>query len=1041
MNENVSKDFLWRRLLEDFGDIVVGLPVLLALVVLGLMILFKREQRFRGMFVPFLVVIIGSAIYVPLALSFKPIFSWWVVLAPLLLVALVYVALMYVKDAHSIHPVMAGFLGLLRCAVYAILAFVFLLPGCQTYDRTESYSKSVFLFDVSASTLAKDGTPEIGQDPALLPSRQDLVIEMLAGKAAVMQKVLAKSPVTAYRFGGIVDEDNVVNLKEGELWTKEQWVAWLKPDKNAIVVNEKLSPEEQLKDRIKQADRIDSLTQYTNLPGAALQVAKLEASNLVQALVIFSDGQSNVGSDEAAREFVARVTNPRKPVPVYTVGVGEYRQPASIRIEELQVPETARPDDKFLVRVPVVGAGLADEAFDVALEAIRIEDALGKPVVGEKVYVLDVKKGVFKGAGDHPLDTVEFEIDMQAVTGVKSLDDKAGLLEGTWQFTARVPRHPREAFAKKEHVSEPPGRVLVQKKKLRILLFASGPSREYQFVRTLLYREVIEKRVEMSVLLQTGRDEKNIDQDVEAERLLSRFPDHLGAGAKEKNMSLTDYDVIIAFDPDWTQLDSSQLKMLKDWVGTYAGGVVFVAGPVHSYILARPGGRDDISFLQTIYPVVLKDSRLHVMLHDASRPYPLGFTPAAKLFDFLKLDETAESPTAGWDGFFWGSAKAPEPGKDVRPVRGVYNYYPVDRIKPASTVVATFDGPDSSRINDGKDLQPYIVTMPYGSGKSVYISSSETWRLRTFKESFHERFWIKLARFVSAGTTPQKKFGWFALAKNHHVGVIALEAQLKGEDLLPMSRDARPTVFVVKLGDEKFKPLTIDLKAKPTGGDWTGWFSGSVKIADEGEYEFSVPIPGTNEAVTRRLSVSRPNMEMANLKHNHGALFQLATDAKPVLDRLNQETRKEVEYTLARPVGEDAKEDGKESRRLFFLLPNADSVPKCLVRVEPKSEDVKGRLEDLWDQGLDSGWNVNAYYLAMLVPALVGLLGAGVLLLMGQVKVAGFFMGGALLLSVGVLLFGSADWPVLPVNFSFVLITVVTLLSIEWLTRKLLKLA
>jgi hypothetical protein len=33
------------------------------------------------------------------------------------------------------------------------------------------------------------------------------------------------------------------------------------------------------------------------------------------------------------------------------------------------------------------------------------------------------------------------------------------------------------------------------------------------------------------------------------------------------------------------------------------------------------------------------------------------------------------------------------------------------------------------------------------------------------------------------------------------------------------------------------------------------------------------------------------------------------------------------------------------------------------------------------------------------------------------------------------------EWPVLPVHFSYVLIVVVTLLSVEWLTRKLLKLA
>ena len=42
--------------------------------------------------------------YLPLALVFKPYFSWWVILVPLLLVALVYVVLMYLKDAQTIAP-------------------------------------------------------------------------------------------------------------------------------------------------------------------------------------------------------------------------------------------------------------------------------------------------------------------------------------------------------------------------------------------------------------------------------------------------------------------------------------------------------------------------------------------------------------------------------------------------------------------------------------------------------------------------------------------------------------------------------------------------------------------------------------------------------------------------------------------------------------------------------------------------------------------------------------------------------------------------
>jgi hypothetical protein len=1041
---NPDSEFLFRRTSESFSELVLGVPVLFAFGVLGLVVLSRREHRFAGMLVPFVAVTVVSLVYIPLARALMPFFSWWVILVPVLLVALVYVVLMYIKDSQTIAPGWAAFLGLLRCAVYAILAFVFLLPGCQRYDKSEFPSKVIFLFDVSGSMNAVDDFPEPGQDPGALPTRQDKVIGLLTSKAALVQKVLHKSPITAYRFGSVADENDVVNLQEGQTWTAADWASWLKPNKKSIKVDTNKPEEDQLKERAKQSDLMDALVGGTNVGGAALQVAKAESASFIQAIVIFSDGQSNVGSDDAVKEFLARVNNDKRKIHVFTVGVGEYRQPASIRIDDLQAPETARPDDKFPVRVPVVGTGLQDEEFDVTLEATRVEDGSGRPVVGERSYALGPKKGKFKGGGDHPNDTVEFEIDIQALKAIKSVDDSNSDLEGTWQFVAKVPRHAREAFAAPEHVSQPPTRVLVQKKKLRVLLFAGSPGRDYQFVRTLLYREVVDKRIDMSVFLQTGRED-HVDQDVESERLLAHFPDTLGP-SKEKYMSLSDYDVIVAFDADWTALDVGQLKMIKDWVGTHAGGVIFVAGPMHTFHLARPGGLD-LSSLLTIFPVVLRDSRLHNVGigHDPTRPYTLGFGPAAKLYDFLKLDETGDGPTAGWNDFFWGKGKvAPEPGKNIRPQRGFFNYYPVDRLKPASIVLATFEGPENSRINDGKDPQPYMVTMPFGNGKTLYIGSAESYRLRSMPkgESFHERFWIKMCRFVAAGTTLQKKYGRILLGRTVPTGDIPFEAQIKGEDLQPLAQDSRPAVYVKKMGELDAKPATFDLKAKPTQGDWQGWFAGKYTIREPGEYEFKIPIAGTSETLSHRLTVRKPNLEMDNLRHNHGALYQIATDATPVLDRLTGPVREQVKNALGRPTSEESKDSyGRDTSRLFFPLTSADRIPSCLKVVPPDRQSTKGSLKDLWDEGYQSGWEIGAYQLAMIIPVIVGLLGACILLVLRQFWGAGAFLGAALLITGVVALFGDPSWVKLDVDVSFVLVVAVTLLSIEWLTRKLLKLA
>lgn len=1048
-----EQEFVLRRTAESFPDWVIGVPVVFAFLVLLLVALFRRERGWAGLLWGFVGVAVGSAAYVALALVLKPQFSWFVVLVPILLVALVYAGFMYYKDAQSINPYWAAFLGLLRCTVYAILAFVFLLPGCQTYDTSETHAKVLLLFDVSDSMRTIDDIPSIGQDPATLPSRQDKVIHFLsnrAGKggqprAAFLDRLLHKTPANLYRFGVLADDLDVRKLEDGKVLTAEELKDWLKPDRKKIVVPEKLPPEEQAKLRAKLNDLYEGLTGGTNVGGSALQVAKQEAGSFLQAIILFSDGQSNVGSDEAVKEFLARVGNPKRKVQVYTVGVGEYRQPVSIKVEDLQVPETARPDDKFPVRVPVVGSGLQDKEFDVWLDLVRVKDKDAKPVQEQKI-TLGPKKGKFKGGGDFPSDQVEFEIDLQELKKVKAESDEGGVLEGTWQFTARVPRAEREAFAKKEHESDPPAQVLVQKRKLRVLLFAGGPSREYQFLRTLLYREVQEKRAELSVYLQTGKEDE-VDQDVEKDRLLTHFPDRRGPDSPtDKYSSLNEYDVVIAVDPDWTALETKQLKLLEEWVGQDAGGVVFVAGPVHTFHLARPGGVD-ISPLMTIFPVTLKDSRLHGLGigHDASRPYLLNFSKAAKLFDFLKLEDEGDSPLAGWQKFFWRD-EAPEGGKDARPVRGVFNYYPVEKVKPATTVVATFAGPAHSRINDGKDEQPFMAMMRYGSGKTFYLGSPETWRLRMASEGYHQRFWVKLTRFMAAGSTPQKRYGEIYLAQNATVGTISFEARLKGSNLQPLPRDARPGGTIKRPADFDPKldvetPEKFELRPKNLTGEWGGVFVGSVKIKTPGEYEFRVPVPNTSETITRRLVVRKPNLELDNVRHNHAALYQLASDARDVLNRLDAETRREIERLLQPPAGEDVKLSGEGAGRLFFTLSNADAITRCLQQVPPKKESVKGALNDLWDEGWGSGYQMSAYYLGMLVPAVVGLLALAILLFLGSYTGAIFAVVATVVVVLGVFVLGDPDWVYLPLDMSFVLAVVVGLLSVEWLTRKLLKLA
>jgi RNA polymerase sigma factor (sigma-70 family) len=289
------------------------------------------------------------------------------------------------------------------------------------------------------------------------------------------------------------------------------------------------------------------------------------------------------------------------------------------------------------------------------------------------------------------------------------------------------------------------------KKPLRVLLFASGPSREYQFLRTLLVREMDKRRAEVSIHLQLapGISERKtgVVQDVPPERLLSTFPTRLEGGDKDDKLyALDQYDVIVAFDPDWTKVAKTSLEQLEKWVRVHKGGLIVVAGPLHALDLVRPNQRKKLKPVIDLYPVRLHDPRLDNAEIDASQPHALSFPGAGAGKSFLKLDPEGRDPLAGWPEFFFGKACADWKTTDDRPIGGFFQCYPIEGVKPKATVIARMRAPNDSPLAG----QPFLVTMPYERGVVVYLGSGETWRMRQFDQNAHARFWMNLMRYVSS---------------------------------------------------------------------------------------------------------------------------------------------------------------------------------------------------------------------------------------------------------------------------------------------------
>src|SRR5262249_7734401 len=517
------------------------------------------------------------------------------------------------------------------------------------------------------------------------------------------------------------------------------------------------------------------------------------------------------------------------------------------------------------------------------------------------------------------------------------------------KFRVRVPTDPREGLVDKKFHESERSPLKVIKKPVRVLLMAAAANRDYQFVRTLLVRETEKKRLELAVYLQLPpgaiKRRAGVVQDVPPERLLPIFPDNLGK-KKGDLLDLASYDVIVAFDPDWNQLTIDQVANIKKWADK-GGGLVLIGGHINTVELIKPReGADAERYkpIQELLPVVLDDRREFVE-RDTGKPFALDFENATPGLEFLHLDEELDETKfkEDWKAFFYGV------GKDAtaEAQRGFYNFYPVMKVKPGSLVVARY-GDATQKLKDGT-LMPYIVMNPDQLSRSVWIGSAETWRLREYREEFHERFWTKLVRYAAAkskggalsGIRPE-------MARIHVVNrPIAAEAKIDGRDggrVTARDKENLPRITLTMPPGVDEKEVKQPIFMNPRPGARDGWFSGNFIVRSPGEYELTIKVPkqkgeDSEQSVTQKFLVKEANPELDNTRPDFARMYRLASDADEVLVRMLDADRNELKRRLARPKIQDAdekKEDKEETRddkmKLYFDLGNASLIPTCMIQ-------------------------------------------------------------------------------------------------------------
>lgn len=559
----------------------------------------------------------------------------------------------------------------------------------------------------------------------------------------------------------------------------------------------------------------------THLGDAVRHVLSRHDAATLAGIVVMTDGQTNGGAPAVSAAGLAA----RSGVTIYPLGLGSSEAPVNVRIVDLDAPRRVYPGDKFSLSAVLQASGSEDLTVQVQLldgpDASADGEGESGASPGEVIDSREVRLAV-----DGTLTAVPFELEPEAV--------------GRRRLAVRIVAPPGDQNQADDMRD---ARYEVVARKLRVLAIAGGPTREYRFVRNLLYRD---DSTRLDVWLQTGQP--GMSQDADGQ--LSEFPDT----AEE----LFQYDAIIGFDVDWLQLDAADLDLMDRWLSEQAGGLVLVAGPV--YMPQWSARRTDprVAKLASFFPVNLGTSNplLRGGRSGGDTQWPLEFTPEALRTEFLWVTDEPQSSFEAWEQ-----------------MGGVYDFVGVKDAKPAAKVYAYFSDPTTA-IND--EYPVFMASQFFGAGRVFFQASGEMWRLRGVDDALFDNYYTKLLRWVSEGR----------LLRDSNRGLLLVDR--------PRAMVGETVIVRAVLTDDQFEPLDVpaveaDLLAPdgriekirllPLPGEpRAGTYGGRFVVRQAGSYELRLTLGNAleEEVLRQSVQVRLPTLELERPRRNDDDLQAVA---------------------------------------------------------------------------------------------------------------------------------------------------------------------
>lgn len=533
----------------------------------------------------------------------------------------------------------------------------------------------------------------------------------------------------------------------------------------------------------------------------------------LSGIIVISDGGSNAGVDPESAVELARSAKTR----LITVGTGSTEQPVNLQVASLQAPSDVHIGDTFELAAFIQGQGFAGRRARVELLS-KPEDVDGSPTQVASREVTLGEDGV-------PIRVPFEELPQQA---------------GSFEYFVRV-SPATSTLELSDDDNERRKSVNVVDRKTRVLLMAGGPMRDYRFVRDMLYRH---NAVQADVWLQSSDAAGAVSQ--EANQILISFPD--------KKEDLYEYDVLLAFDPDWELLSEEQLELVAEWVFSQAGGIVMVAGDVY---MPDTASARKLEKLRELIPVVPNSFTIDLGPDRAvTTPSPFDFTREGREAGFLQLSDDPVESANTWREF-----------------TGVYSCYPTSGAKAGATVYAHFSDP----LQTTSYGQPILLASQYyGAGRVLYLGSPEMWRLRAIDEEYYERFWTRSIREVGQARLKRgNNRGTIILERNQYVlgQTVRIRTQLVDPQFNPLTAESIEVEVYDPQGRPKIPPLKM-LRDKTREGQYVGNF----RVSTAGTWKVDVPVPQSRELLTEKIDVVLPNLETDNARQNAQLLRLIAED-------------------------------------------------------------------------------------------------------------------------------------------------------------------